>query len=767
VQKVSDLFEAGACNPCQVANLENGNAGFKIPEYQRPYDWSKENIRRLMSDVFSGFERLSHTTNASAFTFLGTLILVKDQRQEPTFRGKSFSIVDGQQRLTTLTLVACALIERLRTLRKNLPTFPAGVQEWLDIEAEHLEASLADCITGDQKVKGKEYFPFPRIVRSEDTRGTTARDEELRSAVSRFLAEFGKFVGTDSTEFEVPDLGSTREAKKITENFLIIRDYCKFLNDQEWCSENDCPFLEARKFKHGGLLRLWEKTQDVLENDGSAAISTIEKEKDAHAYFRTLMLASYFCNCIAVTTVVTSDESAAFDIFDALNTTGEPLTALETLKPQVIAFENRQKSSKYSGSAAEIAFNEIERIMSEDYPETSQKQNETKDLVITFELYLEGRKISRELSAQRSALRQSFNKSQNSKDGPSKFMKALAGVASYRSDYWVPANFGRINGYHIDTAEADQVKLLCAFISAMKTSLALPILSRYWIECKNNGNGFDDYIEALKAVSAFIALRRAATGGTDGIDTCFRDIMAPAANEKKFGLCAGPTHENPILSLAGLKKALRDKLNSSKVKFANRDEWIDYVADVPLYSHARPLVRFLLFAGTHHTSEDPHTPGLLTRQGIAQSDDRNYLSFAQWTSERYHTVEHVAPNSDKPEGWDKKIYSNSRLRNTLGNLVLLPVEENSSIGKSTWSKKKIFFSALTGPNVEDRKTALNKAKREGMRFNKKTENMILKGKRFSMLDGIPDVDEWNAEFIEQRSRRLAELAWEKIRPWLD
>jgi len=767
VQKVSDLFEAGACNPCQVANLENGNAGFKIPEYQRPYDWSKENIHRLMSDVFSGFERLSYTTKASAFTFLGTLILVKDQRQEPTFRGKSFSIVDGQQRLTTLTLVACALIERLRTLRKDLPKFPPDIQKWLDIEAEHLEASLADCITGDQKVKGKEYYPFPRIVRSDDTRGTTPRDEELRSAVSKFLAEFGIFIGSDNAEFSIPDLGSTREAAKITENFRMIRDYCKFLNDPAWCSENDCPFLDARKFKHGGLLRLWEKTQDVLENDGSAAISAIEKVGGAHDYFRTLMLASYFCNCIAVTTVVTSDETAAFDIFDALNTTGEPLTALETLKPQVIAFENGQRSGKYSGSDAEMAFNGIEQIMSEDYPETSQKQNETKDLVITFELYLEGRKISRELSAQRSALRQSFNTSQNDKDGPSKFMKALAGVVRYRSDYWVPANSGRINGYHIDPAEADQVKLLCAFISAMKTSLALPILSRYWIECKNNGNKFDDYVEALKAVSAFIALRRAATGGTDGIDTCFRDIMAPGTSEKKFGLCAGPTHQNPILPLAELKKALRDKLNSSKVKFANRDEWIDHVADVPLYSHARPLVRFLLFAGTHHTSLDPRAPGLLTRQGVAPSDDRNYLSFAQWTSERYQTVEHVAPNSDKPEGWDKEIYANSRLRNTLGNLILLPVEENSSIGKSTWSKKKIFFSALTEPNIEDRKEALDTAKREGMRFNKKTENMILNGERFSMLDGIRDVKEWSAEFIEQRSRRLAELAWDKIRPWLD
>ena len=57
MQKVSELFKATACTPCQVANLENGSAGFRIPEYQRPYDWSSSNIGRLMTDIFSGFER--------------------------------------------------------------------------------------------------------------------------------------------------------------------------------------------------------------------------------------------------------------------------------------------------------------------------------------------------------------------------------------------------------------------------------------------------------------------------------------------------------------------------------------------------------------------------------------------------------------------------------------------------------------------------------------------------------------------------------------
>lgn len=719
-----------------------------------------------MTDMFSGFERLSHTTKASAFTFLGTLIIVKDQKQEPKFRGKSFSIVDGQQRLTTLTLIACAMIERLRFLRQSLPKLPQNVEAWLDIEAEYITASLADCVTGEQKVRAKVYHPFPRIVRADDLRGDSTKEETWRSAIALFLTEFGRFVDSAETEFTVPNLGDTREAQKITENFLMIREYCKSLNDEEWYAENDCQFLDSSRFQFGGCKQLWEKTQDVLENDGSSAISAIQKEPEAHAFFRTLMLASYFCNCVAVTTVVTSDETAAFDIFDALNTTGEPLTALETLKPQVIVAENESSDHNYAGSDCEVAFNEIDEIMEKDYPETKQKQDETKDLIITFSLYLEGRKVSRELSSQRSELRQSFRKSLAEKDGPAQFMKSLAGVARYRSDYWISGNSGRINSYHAAPAEADQVKLLSSFIGAMKTSLALPILSRYWIDGKERGN-FDQYLEALKAVAAYLALRRAATGGTDGIDTSFRDVMEAGAAGKKLGLCAGPTHKNPILSPADLKKGLRDKLNSSKVTFGKKEEWIGHVVDVPIYTHAKPLARFLLFTATHHTATDPAAPGLLTRERIAPSDDRAYLSFDQWQSERYLTVEHVAPNSDKPEGWDRDIYSNGRHRNTIGNLVLLPTEENSSIGNATWSKKRIFYTALTGKTVEDRKNAMDQAKRDGMRFNNKTEKMIMGGERFSMLDGIRDVDEWTVKFIDQRSRNLASLSWDVLRPWLD
>lgn len=769
MKKVSELFLAKARNPWEVANMKNGSAGFRIPEYQRAYDWSRENIYRLMTDIFTGFERLSEGAGANTFTFLGTLILVEDRKQESKFQGRSFSIVDGQQRLTTLTLLACVLIERLRILRQDLPDLKPKTTEWLEIEAKSIEFALASCIRGFQLVQhdAVNSYPFPRIIRHQDHRGDSAGAEELKSEIAVFQKKFVKFIHSKESEFLELDLGNTREAKKILTNFKDIQQFCKDLNDPQWFVKNDCQFLEANKFNHGGYRNLWKRARDVLEKDDelSKAISEIQQTEKIHDFYRTLMLAAYFCNCVAVTTVITDDEGAAFDIFDALNTTGEPLSALETLKPHVINAANSRVYG-YSGSDCEIAFNSIDKIMANNFPETSQKQDEAKHLVITLALYLEGRKISLNLNTQRKELLRLFNISKTIENGPTKFMNALASVSEYRCNYWTPNNIGEINKYHNNQSEAEQVKLLCSLISATKTNLTLPILARYWIAGKERKD-FTNYIEVLKAITAFLTLRRAATGTTDGIDTCFRDIMDDKSSNNKFGLCTGSKFNNQILSVSELKSALVSKLESRKVKFKNKNVWIKHVIDTPIYSNSQPLARFMLFCASHHTAPDKDNLGLLTRQNVQPSDDRSYFDYTFWIGDDYKTVEHVAPNSDKPEGWSQNIYSNSRIRNTLGNLVLLPAKENVAVGKASWKKKKLFYTALTDKTKEKREEALASAKNQGLRFQKKTEDLILSGKRLSMLDGIRDVEKWDKEFIEKRTSRLASLCWDNLRPWLD
>ena len=120
IDEIERLYRANAASPVETAVMHGDMTGFSIPEYQRSYSWSEDDVERLFSDCLYGFSQFFKDRGAPAFTFLGTLILKDSKRQESSFTGPSIEIVDGQQRLTTLTLLACALYEEINSLSGQL-----------------------------------------------------------------------------------------------------------------------------------------------------------------------------------------------------------------------------------------------------------------------------------------------------------------------------------------------------------------------------------------------------------------------------------------------------------------------------------------------------------------------------------------------------------------------------------------------------------------------------------------------------------------------
>lgn len=66
-----------------------------IPGYQRPYKWTIKHVQQLLDDL------LTHFRNQEQVYRIGTVVIHKD--------GKNFDIVDGQQRLITLSLLLHSL----------------------------------------------------------------------------------------------------------------------------------------------------------------------------------------------------------------------------------------------------------------------------------------------------------------------------------------------------------------------------------------------------------------------------------------------------------------------------------------------------------------------------------------------------------------------------------------------------------------------------------------------------------------------------------
>jgi uncharacterized protein with ParB-like and HNH nuclease domain len=91
--------------------LEGHDKSFVIPVYQRNYDWNKGNCRQLFNDL------IDVVKNKRASHFFGSIVyLYNDETEE---HGQEFIIIDGQQRITTLTLLMIALVHTQEELKKD------------------------------------------------------------------------------------------------------------------------------------------------------------------------------------------------------------------------------------------------------------------------------------------------------------------------------------------------------------------------------------------------------------------------------------------------------------------------------------------------------------------------------------------------------------------------------------------------------------------------------------------------------------------------
>ncbi len=736
LQPVSKIYFAKSDHYQDTMTCHNKNVGFRIPEYQRTYDWNADNIKRLLEDCLNRFYNLS-TSNNESYTFLGTLILVKED-PESTFGGTSLSVVDGQQRLITLILLCCALTEELSLRKNNTNNLQQPTIDWIKKEIDFILERLYDCVIGQLHSNG-EKSGFPRVVRlQDDNRAFSHSEAKYHSVIAKFLHDFDNYYSQNDSTFSPDPTDENADTLRFFQNYEYIKKQVKLgiykgndTSDTTVQSDLDFNQISHDNFQNDGLRKLFKKLDtlsDRTEKDN--AISDIVSNSDSHGLVRLMLFSHYVLKSVVLMRIETSDENAAFDIFDSLNTTGEPLTAIETFKPQVMRFERENGYGNFSITESAKHFERLEENLNHIYLENDKRQNETRDLLVTFALYMEGYKLPENLAEQRIYLRTRFERAANS-NLKNRIVQSLADIADFRQTYWNKDSIRTLDSIHSNDT-SNRLKLCCAFIADMKTSLALPIMARYWAQYQHDEKE-DTFTHAVMALTAFLVLRRSITGTTGGIDTDFRKMM------RRF--CTGLDYSNSLPSLDELKETLKTYLATSRLGVEDKKTWVSRVCEVPLADSSKPLCRFLLFAASDNSTTDHGNPGLLIREEDAiHSDQLAFLNFSKWQDDKYKTIEHVAPVS-KSGGWDDEIYDELYTRHTIGNIILLPQKENSSVGNAPWTKKQLFYRALAAKTEEERKSQFEEAKNEGLTFPKRTENLLKKQVRLDMLDPIAKVSD--------------------------
>lgn len=86
-----------------LSKIFSNDFAFSIPPYQRPYSWTIEQASELLADIYSSLSVVTGDMAEANPYFLGSIVLIK-RASDP-----KADVVDGQQRLTTLTILLSVL----------------------------------------------------------------------------------------------------------------------------------------------------------------------------------------------------------------------------------------------------------------------------------------------------------------------------------------------------------------------------------------------------------------------------------------------------------------------------------------------------------------------------------------------------------------------------------------------------------------------------------------------------------------------------------
>lgn len=111
-------MKAISAEPKSISELFVGKQ-YVIPEFQRPYTWGVTECEKLWDDIIAHFETHKFEADDDKKYFLGTIVVYPMAKNEAQLAGldvqQRLGVIDGQQRLTTLTLLLAAFAHHAKT----------------------------------------------------------------------------------------------------------------------------------------------------------------------------------------------------------------------------------------------------------------------------------------------------------------------------------------------------------------------------------------------------------------------------------------------------------------------------------------------------------------------------------------------------------------------------------------------------------------------------------------------------------------------------
>jgi hypothetical protein len=759
--------------------FKQGGTGYYIPLYQREYSWDDENIEQLMDDICSGvFDLL---TGEDKIHFMGTIILVmendvanqikpQDHRAIPS---RIDNVIDGQQRISTIALLACCLYQKIYEVKEKLPQLSdlEGLREVAETYLVNLKELFSfDLMRGQPKRK-------PIIIRGS-LDGWTLDGQESKhyqSDISSYLANFIRAINDNSNQFP-----KARRKSLVADNIKLIQEWLDKVKTAHQGKHDDYPpawnIIENIKQSELWDYERPELFQSVKDCENIEPNSLDRNQEYICPLVQLFAFSSYLLERCCFTVIKPVSELRAFDMFQSLNATGTPLTAIETFKPLVVNIAD-SKASGFKNSSFEESFTQVEQLM-KNLRSASSKNKRTNEYLTLFSLTYEGKSLSKQFSTQRKWLSEKFQKDccysenqESSIEDKTEFIQQMGDVAIYcQKVIYSSANLkdSLPELRPLSELERKLASFCLLYLQEANHKMAHTILSRFYalaIRTQNNSKDLEEenqkkaqqnFATACQIVAAFFTLWRSALPNT-GLDNVYRNLL-----QKQMSWKQG----NSEVTIENLKTHFKNALQDKGI--GTKETWINKAINYLRYDNVKKVCRFVLFITSQDTIPDPNELGLMTK-GTTKSSSL-YWEPSQWLSEDLKTIEHIAPQNVQADAtWDKALYDNDDYEQ-IGNLTLLPKEINTSAGNREWIEKWIYYGHLAETNPNKLTELGQEARTYKVNLNDYTIRLLTKASHAHHIKPIVEIGatgKWDKELVKKRTQRICEILWKRMyEEWL-
>ncbi len=197
-----------------IRDLLGSKRQFIIPRFQREYSWDKKNYQEFLDDMIGNLIINNGKISSSQY-FLGTMLFIGNFTEGTE---QEIQVVDGQQRLTTITIMFSALSDRFIELNEN--TLSRQIFTYIMTEDDD----------GNEVriLKSKTNYPFFAYFIQDKNKKTSA---EAVTEEEHCIKETYEYFKSQLNETKLKDMLKRKHGSEIVDSLLEV-DILKALRDQ-------------------------------------------------------------------------------------------------------------------------------------------------------------------------------------------------------------------------------------------------------------------------------------------------------------------------------------------------------------------------------------------------------------------------------------------------------------------------------------------------------------------------------------------------------